>query len=59
MEDKATVTEKLASFQNAHAQIVREMSKVIIGQREVIDLMLASLFCGGHCLLIGVPGLEF
>lgn len=57
MEDTEPITEKLALFQNAHAQIVREMSKVIIGQREVIDLMLASLFCGSHCLLVGVPGL--
>jgi MoxR-like ATPase len=56
-EPPEALTEKLASFQAAHAQIVREMSKVIIGQREVIDLMLASLFCGSHCLLVGVPGL--
>jgi len=57
MENKQAFAEKLAQFQDAHAQINRELSKVIIGQREVIDQMLGSLFCGAHCLLVGVPGL--
>jgi len=35
----------------------RELGKVIIGQREIIDQLLISLLCQGHCLLIGVPGL--
>ena len=34
-----------------------ELSKVIIGQREVIDQLLIVLVCGGHALLEGVPGL--
>ena len=34
-----------------------ELSKVIIGQREVIDQLLIVLVCGGHTLLEGVPGL--
>ncbi|MDH5400641.1 MAG: MoxR family ATPase [Cyclobacteriaceae bacterium] len=34
-----------------------EIGKVIIGQRVVVDQMLASLFAGGHVLLEGVPGL--
>ncbi len=34
-----------------------ELGKVIIGQREIIDQLLISLLCQGHCLLIGVPGL--
>jgi MoxR-like ATPase len=57
MEDKDTLTDRIASFQDAHARIGRELGKVIIGQRDVIELMLASMFCGGHCLLVGVPGL--
>jgi MoxR-like ATPase len=36
--------------------IKSEIRKVIIGQDESIDLMLASLMCGGHVLLEGVPG---
>jgi len=34
-----------------------EVAKVIIGQEEVLRLMLASCFSRGHCLLVGVPGL--
>jgi MoxR-like ATPase len=34
-----------------------EISKVIIGQKEAVDFTLLSVFCGGHSLLIGVPGL--
>ena len=34
-----------------------EISKVIIGQNEAVDYTLLSIFCGGHSLLIGVPGL--
>ena len=34
-----------------------EIGKVIIGQHEVVDQLLTSLFSKGHCLLVGVPGL--
>ncbi len=35
----------------------KEISKVIIGQEEVIDEVIITLLAGGHCLLEGVPGL--
>ena len=38
-------------------RILHELRKVIVGQNEVIDLVLAALFTGGHCLITGVPGL--
>lgn len=38
-------------------QIKQELKKVIIGQEEMIDLMLVSLFSGGHILIEGVPGI--
>ncbi|QDU82770.1 ATPase RavA [Polystyrenella longa] len=41
----------------AQSRLRTEIRKVIIGQEEVVDLMLTSLFSGGHCLLVGVPGL--
>ncbi|MGI9542838.1 MAG: AAA family ATPase [Cyclobacteriaceae bacterium] len=41
----------------AFQKLKNEISKVIIGQEEVIDLMLTSVFCQGHSLLVGVPGL--
>ncbi len=34
-----------------------ELAKVVVGQHEVIEQMLIAMFCGGHSILIGVPGL--
>ncbi len=39
------------------AQARRSIGKRIIGQQEVVDLTLTSLLCGGHALLVGLPGL--
>jgi MoxR-like ATPase len=38
-------------------RITAELGKVIVGQDEIIRLLLVSLFSRGHCVLIGVPGL--
>ena len=38
-------------------EIISEIKKVIVGQDKVIDEILIALFCRGHCLLVGVPGL--
>ena len=35
----------------------RELGKVVVGQNRVIEQLLVALFAGGHCLLVGVPGL--
>lgn len=40
-----------------HNQLKKEISKVIIGQDEVVKQVLLAIFSGGHALLIGVPGL--
>ena len=40
-----------------YKQLKVEISKVIIGQDQVVDQVLYSIFAGGHSLLIGVPGL--
>lgn len=40
-----------------YKRIRQEISKVIVGQEEIVDLLLVSLFARGHCLLVGVPGL--
>ena len=39
------------------ARVEAELSKVIVGQREVIDQILLALLAGGHCLITGAPGL--
>ncbi len=41
----------------AYDQIRGELSKVIVGQEAVIEELLIALFCRGHALLVGVPGL--
>lgn len=38
-------------------EIKREIGKVIVGQERVVNLLLIALFCKGHCLFVGVPGL--
>ncbi len=40
-----------------HHDLKKEIAKVIVGQDEVIDQILLSIYTGGHSLLIGVPGL--
>jgi len=39
------------------AGIREEIGKVVVGQRQVVEEMLVALLCGGHCLIVGVPGL--
>lgn len=41
----------------AHDLLSAEIGKVIIGQSEVVTQLLTALFAGGHCILVGVPGL--
>jgi len=41
----------------AKGRIATEIRKVIVGQDEVIQNLLTALFCKGHCLFVGVPGL--
>jgi len=40
-----------------HQSLKQEIAKIIVGQNEVIDQILLSIYTGGHSLLIGVPGL--
>jgi len=41
----------------AHDRILDQLSRVIVGQKQVVEELLISLFSRGHCLLEGVPGL--
>jgi MoxR-like ATPase len=49
--------ETVEQLKDAYNQIVGEIGKVIIGQKEIVDQLLIALLCGGHVLLVGVPGL--
>ena len=50
----------VAAIQNLvqkRIELKKEISKIIVGQDEVVDQILLSIFSGGHPLLVGVPGL--
>ncbi len=53
-EDIAAVVDKIA---DGRRRIEAELSKVIVGQTDVIEQLLICLFAGGHCLITGAPGL--
>src|SRR5437868_920777 len=47
----------LESLRAAHKKMRSEIGKIIIGQSNVLDELLMAIFCRGHALLVGVPGL--
>ncbi len=51
------VEEQLADISSSFAKLNSELSKVIVGQKEVIEEIIVAIFANGHCLLEGVPGL--
>jgi len=44
-------------LRDAHEKITAELGKVIVGQKQVVEELLIAMLAGGHCLLVGVPGL--
>jgi MoxR-like ATPase len=56
ISDKIDV-EAVARLTQRRAQLIEQLGKTIVGQREVIDNVLLTIFCGGHGLIVGVPGL--
>jgi MoxR-like ATPase len=54
---KKAGTKEIEELRDGHQRICAEVAKVVIGQKAVIDQLLISLFCNGHSLIIGVPGL--
>src|SRR3984893_8156428 len=51
------ISEYLAHFSQTRTLMVEQLRRVIVGQAEVIEQILAAIFTRGHCLLVGVPGL--
>jgi MoxR-like ATPase len=47
----------VAQLAEARERILREVGKVIVGQKAVVEEMLVALLAGGHCLITGAPGL--
>jgi MoxR-like ATPase len=51
------ISDVLASFSQIRNQMVEQLRRVVVGQSEVVEQILAAIFTRGHCLLVGVPGL--
>ncbi|HRE98143.1 MAG TPA: AAA family ATPase, partial [Flavobacteriales bacterium] len=49
--------EAVNAFVEKYKILHKEIGKVIVGQEQVVDEVLISIFSKGHCLLVGVPGL--
>ncbi|TDB61845.1 AAA family ATPase [Arundinibacter roseus] len=49
--------EAAKAMNEAYQKLRTEIGQVIVGQEEVVKLLLTAIFCQGHCLLVGVPGL--
>ncbi|HUU69529.1 MAG TPA: MoxR family ATPase [Planctomycetota bacterium] len=54
---KADDISAIEQLGKAREVLLGEIHKIIVGQNEVIDQILTAMFCRGHCLLVGVPGL--
>ena len=57
MEKEINNIQKVELFVKAFNDFKKEISKVIVGQEDVVNQVLISVFSNGHCLLVGVPGL--
>ena len=54
---KADDVEVVQALNTAYRSMTEELGRVIVGQKEVIEQVLLAIFCRGHALLVGVPGL--
>ncbi|MDB4673463.1 AAA family ATPase, partial [Verrucomicrobiales bacterium] len=56
-EPQPTDQELAARLASAFSEIRGQLGQVVVGQEEVVEQVLIAIFCGGHALLVGVPGL--
>ena len=54
--DAEELRARVLRFQEVREKIIAQVRRVIVGQEEVVEQVLISLFVGGHCLLTGLPG---
>ena len=54
--DSAELKKSIERFQSVREDILTQVRQVIVGQEDVLDQILLSLFVGGHCLITGLPG---
>ena len=53
----ANDVEAVKAFNESVKQLRAEIGKAIVGQQDAVDKVLMAIFCNGHSLLVGVPGL--
>jgi MoxR-like ATPase len=56
-DTRAATMDDVRKFNDSCDRLRGEIGKVIVGQDQVVEELLIALFAGGHCLLVGVPGL--
>jgi MoxR-like ATPase len=49
--------QRVKALNDAYKKMTEQLSRVIVGQQEVIEEVMIAIFCRGHVLLVGVPGL--
>jgi MoxR-like ATPase len=54
--ETSELRQRIVRFQQAESAIVEQVRRVIVGQEDVLEQVLISLFVGGHCLITGLPG---
>jgi MoxR-like ATPase len=54
--DPESLRTRIERFRQVQSEIVTQVRRVIVGQEEVLDQVMISLFVGGHCLITGLPG---
>jgi len=56
-QPSSEAVELAKKLRDSHEKMLDQIGKVIVGQNQVIDELLIALFCQGHAVLVGVPGL--
>lgn len=57
MSAKNSDVQALENLKDQFAALKQEIAKIIVGQDQVVEELILSIFCRGHVLLVGVPGL--
>ncbi|TWT90183.1 ATPase family associated with various cellular activities (AAA) [Pseudobythopirellula maris] len=57
MSIATSIEERAARFAERYKAVYKEISNVMVGHSDILHGVLTSMFCGGHCLLEGAPGL--
>jgi MoxR-like ATPase len=55
--NKATDVEAIQLLASQRRALIEQIERIIVGQKKVVDDVLMTIFCGGHALIVGVPGL--